>query len=73
MKEVSCRVFDVFCNGVALLRNFDTFRAAGGPQRAVEKTFHGITPNAQGKIVLSFVPVENYASVNAVEVVEETN
>ncbi|HTQ56663.1 MAG TPA: malectin domain-containing carbohydrate-binding protein [Bryobacteraceae bacterium] len=67
------RIFDVFCNGAALLRNFDVFRAAGGPQRAIEKTFHGIVPNAQGKIVLSFVPVMNYACVNAVEVVDETN
>jgi hypothetical protein len=66
------RVFDVYCNGVALLRNFDIFRAAGGAQRAIEKSFHGIAPNAQGKIVLSFVPVVNYASVNAIEVADES-
>jgi hypothetical protein len=66
------RVFDVYCNGIALLRNFDIFRAAGGAQRAVEKSFHGIVPNAQGKIVLSFVPVVNYACVNAIEVVDDT-
>lgn len=67
------RVFDLYCNGSALLRNFDIFRAAGGSQRAIEKTFHGIVPNAQGKIVLSFVPVVNYACVNAIEIVDETN
>jgi hypothetical protein len=39
----------------------------------VERTFHGVTPNAQGKIVLSFVPVVNYASVNAIEVEDESN
>jgi hypothetical protein len=68
---VGSRVFDVFCNGTALLRNFDLFRIAGGAQRAIGKTFHGISPNAQGKIVLSFVPVVNYACVNAIEVLDE--
>ena len=67
------RTFDVYCNGIALLRNFDIFRTAGGAQRAIEKTFHGVTPNAQGKIELSFVPVVNYACVNAIEVVDESN
>jgi hypothetical protein len=67
------RVFDVFANGVALLRNFDLFQAAGGANRALEKVFHGLEPNAQGKIVLSFVPVRNYASVNAIEVAPEPN
>jgi hypothetical protein len=65
------RTFDVYCNGIALLRNFDIFRAAGGAQRAVEKSFHGVAPNAQGKIELSFVPVVNYACVNAIEVVDD--
>jgi len=69
---VGSRVFDVYCNGIALLRNFDIFRAAGGTQRAVEKSFHRITPNAQGKIELSFVPVVNYACVNAIEVVDDS-
>lgn len=66
------RIFDVYCNGIALLRNFDVFRTAGGPQRAIEKTFRGVAPNAQGKIELSFVPVVNYACVNAIEVVDES-
>jgi len=67
------RIFDVYCNGIALLRNFDIFRAAGAAQRAVEKSFPGIAPNAQGKIELSFVPVVNYACVNAIEVVDDGN
>jgi hypothetical protein len=65
------RAFDVYCNGVALLHNFDLFRAAGGDHRAVERTFNGVAPNAQGKIVLSFVPITNYACVNAIEVADE--
>jgi hypothetical protein len=70
---VGSRVFDVYCNGTALLRNFDILRAAGGARRAIDKTFHGIVPNAQGKIELSFVPVVNYANIHAIEVVDESN
>ena len=68
----SSRTFNVFCNGIALLRNFDIFAEAGGADRALDKTFHGLEPNAQGLLVLSFVPVENYAEVNAIEVIDES-
>jgi hypothetical protein len=68
---VGTRVFDVFCNGLALLRNFDIYKEAGG-SRALVKTFHGLEPNAQGKLLLSFVPVRNYASIRAIEVVDES-
>jgi hypothetical protein len=66
------RLFDVYCNGVALLRNFDIFKEAGGADRAVLKTFHGLPANPAGKLLLTFVPVKNYACVNAIEVVDET-
>ena len=66
------RIFDVYCNGVALLRNFDVFAEAGGANRAFDKTFHGLEPNAQNLLVLSFVPAMNYAEVNAIEVVDES-
>lgn len=69
--RVGERVFDVYCNGVALLRNFDVFAEAGGANRACDKVFEGLQPNAQGKLVLSFVPVVNYAIVNAIEVAPE--
>lgn len=65
------RVFDVFCNGVALLHGFDIFKE-GGMNHAVAKSFHGLTPNAQGKLVLTFVPVRNYASLYALEVLDES-
>jgi hypothetical protein len=67
----SQRAFDVYCNGVALLRNFDIFKEAGGEDRVLDKVFHSIEPNAQGKLMLSFVPVRNYACINAIEVVDE--
>lgn len=69
---VGSRLFDVYCNGVALLRNFDIFKEAGGEGRPVSRTFSGIRPTAQGKIVLYFVPVRGMACVNAIEVTEET-
>jgi hypothetical protein len=65
------RVFDVYCNGVALLRNFDIFKQAGGEGLPVEKSFSGIRPTAQGKIVLTFVPVNGMACVNGIEVSED--
>ncbi len=68
---VGSRLFDVYCNGRALLKDFDIFKTAGGENRAIQRTFHGLTPNAQGKLMLSFVPVKNYASLNAIEVVNE--
>jgi len=65
------RVFDIFCNGVALTRRLDIVKEAG-PARALIKTYHDLRPNAQGKLTLSFVPDINYASVNAIEVEEES-
>ncbi len=65
------RLFDVYCNGQTLLKDFNIAREAGGLKRAVDKIFHRLQPNAQGKLVLSFVPVMNYACVNAIEVVPE--
>jgi hypothetical protein len=34
------------------------------------KDFENLEPNAQGMIVLEFIPVHNYAEVNAIEVVQ---
>ncbi len=65
------RLFDIFANGTALLRNFDIYKTAGGQNRAVEKIFRGLVPNAQGKLMVSFVPVRNYAVLNALEVEPE--
>jgi hypothetical protein len=67
---VGSRVFDIFCNGAALTRNLDIVEAAGSG-RALVKTYRGLRPNAQGKLIVSFVPNVNYASVDAVELEEE--
>jgi hypothetical protein len=70
---VGSRVFDITCNETVLLRNFDLFKEAGGANRALVKTFHGLVPNAQGKLMIRFLPVVNYAMVNAICIVDESN
>jgi len=66
-----CRVFDVTGNGVLLLEDFDIFQAAPGAFRPVVREFHGLHPNGQGKLLLSFSPKVNYAEVRAIEVIDE--
>jgi hypothetical protein len=68
---IGSRIFDVYCNGVALMRGFDIMKEAGGEGRPIDRTFSGIRPNAQGKILLSFVPTMGMACVNGIEVVED--
>ena len=68
---VGSRIFDVFCNGVAVRRGLDVFKEAGGGDRALLLPIHGLEPTAQGKIDLRLVPLRNYASLNALEVVDE--
>lgn len=63
-------MFDVFCNFRPLLQRFDIL-AEGPPNNVVSKSFHGLTPDAQGRLVLSFVPHANRAMVNAIEVFDE--
>ena len=56
---------------MALVRRFDVLHEAGAPNRPIKRVFEGLQPNAQGELALQFVPVSNYAEVNAIEV-EET-
>jgi hypothetical protein len=64
------RIFNVFANGVALIRNFNITADAGGTDKPLVKEFENLEPNAQGLIVLEFIPVHNYAEVNAIEVLQ---
>jgi len=66
------RIFDVYCNGVALLRGFDIIKEADGEGRPIDRSFSAIRPNAQGKILLTFVPVAGMACVNGIEVVDDS-
>lgn len=64
------RVFDVWCNGVALLKDFDILKEAG--TSPIVMTFHNIQATAQGKIELTFSPVVNYPLIDAIEVLPES-
>jgi hypothetical protein len=68
---IGSRVFHVFCNGQALLQDFDIFKEAGS-LRVVTKTFPNVRPSAQGKINLTFEPVNNNATVSGIEVIDES-
>ena len=70
-RGTGCRVFDVTCNGVLLLKDFDILQAAPGAFQPVSREFHGLHPNGQGKLLLSFSPKVNYAEVRAIEVIDE--
>jgi len=66
-----CRVFDVTCNGVLLLQDFDIVQAASGAFHPITREFHGLHPNGQGKLLLTFSSKVNYAEVRAIEVLDE--
>jgi hypothetical protein len=65
------RLFDIVANSQMLVRNFDVFKEAGGTDRAVDRTFHKLQPNAQGKLVISLEPEQNYSCINAIEVISD--
>jgi Malectin domain len=64
------RVFNVFCNGKTIVSNLNIVDEAGENRPLVRKV-KGLEPNAQGKLLLEFVPVAQYATVTAIEVVAE--
>lgn len=66
--HAATRLFSVFCNRKLLLRDLDILKEAGGNQPMVRQ-FAGLEPNAQGKLLLEFVPSDGYATVSAIEVV----
>lgn len=69
---VGSRVFNVYCNGKTLLENFDILEAAGGvSNHALDRIFHNIPASPLGKLDVTFVPVANYAIINALEVIQE--
>jgi hypothetical protein len=63
-------VFNVFCNGNVLLKDFDLAKEARQTD-VVTRKFAGLEPNAQGKLLLNFVPVDGYATVTGIEVLPQ--
>jgi hypothetical protein len=68
--ESEDRVFNVFCNGKTVLSNLNIVDEVGENHPLVRK-IKGLEPNAQGKVLLEFVPVMGYATVTAIEAVQE--
>jgi len=68
---VGTRMFRVYCNGSTLLDNFDILKEAGSKQ-ALIKTFKHLRPSPEGKLDLTFEPIVNYATVSAIEVIDES-
>lgn len=68
----SGRLFSVFCNGKVIVRNLDLIKEAG-ENRPLMRRVTGLEPNAQGKLLLEFVPTRAYATVTAIEVVAQSN
>jgi len=65
------RVFRVDCGTETLLNRFDILAETGMAGRVLVKTFPHIQPDEEGHIVLSFIPIENAACVNAIEIRDE--
>jgi hypothetical protein len=68
---VGSRIFSVLCNGSTLLDHFDIYRE-GGSSHALTKTFNHLRPSPEGKLELTFEPITNYATLSAIEVIDES-
>jgi malectin (di-glucose binding ER protein) len=63
------RVFDVYCNGTTLLKDFDILRSQNGGAGVI--AFDRVRPTAHGMLELDFTPVKNYPLVDAIEIEPE--
>lgn len=66
---IGSRVFDVYCNGTTLLKDFDILGAQ--KSGASVMTFNRVKPTAHGMLEIYFTPVKNYPLINAIEVEPE--
>jgi hypothetical protein len=67
---IGSRVFDIYCNGTTLLKDFDILSAQKDGVSVI--TFNRVKPTAHGMLDLNFTPVKNYPLINAIEVEPET-
>ena len=63
---IGSRVFDVYCNGTTLLKDFDISQQS--VSGAATMVVHHVKPTAHGMLELSFTPVKNYPLIDAVEI-----
>lgn len=66
---IGSRVFDVYCNGTTLLKDFDILSAEKDGAAVI--TIEDVKPTAHGMLDLDFSPVKNYPLINAIEVEPE--
>ena len=64
------RLFSVYCNGKAILRDLDLIKLTG-ENHALTRRVSGLEPNSQGKLILEFLPTRNYATVTAIEILPQ--
>jgi hypothetical protein len=64
------RVFSVYCNHKPILRDLNILDEAGAGRPLVKK-IAGLEPDAQGKLLLEFIPSHYYATVSAIEVIPQ--
>ncbi|HWQ52581.1 MAG TPA: malectin domain-containing carbohydrate-binding protein [Bryobacteraceae bacterium] len=62
------RVFDTTINGQQVLSNFDIVAAAGGPNRAADRSFS--VPVTNGEIFIRMVATVDAPQVNAIEITD---
>jgi poly(3-hydroxybutyrate) depolymerase len=61
------RLFDVTINGQTVLSNFDIYASAGGPSRAIAKTFP-TTADSSGQVVIQFISGTENPKINGITV-----
>jgi hypothetical protein len=61
------RLFDVKCNGITLLDQFDLIEDAGGSNTADVKVFEGVQGDRDGRVHLKFIARRDVAFINAIE------
>jgi glucose/arabinose dehydrogenase/N-acetylneuraminic acid mutarotase/endonuclease YncB( thermonuclease family) len=62
------RVFNIGLNGLTVQSGFDIFVAAGGANRAVDRSYPVTVAN--GQIVIQLTPVVEYPKISAIEIVQ---
>jgi hypothetical protein len=67
---IGSRVFNVYCNGTTLLKDFDILSAQKNGATVI--TFDHVTSTAHGMLDIEFTPVKNYPLINALEVEPES-
>ncbi|HEY5038925.1 MAG TPA: malectin domain-containing carbohydrate-binding protein, partial [bacterium] len=71
VKKNGERIFDVYINGKKVLANFDILKEAKTFDKAIDKNFQDIHPDADGNIHIQFVSSVQNAKVCAFEITRQ--